>query len=287
MRTLGIDVGGSFAKMGTVGSDTSAASLEMVALPLQREWLAQRLQPQGGEVDQVLLTGAGASQVKKWFPDQRFCVVPELEATGLGGAYLADLDRCVVVNVGSGTPVLYVDKHGNQVEHLGGTGMGSASLGGLAHFLAGVTDLQEVGRAALGGDPDKVNLLVGDIYDDPSNVGLPSTTTASNFGKYQDWRKLKPEDHPSNDDLLAGLHTMVGQVIATIATALARGRCRPDATLPIVVTGGGTLNPALVKYLRSTFGFLNQEVVFPPKGEYGTLHGLFVKHNLLMYDTTR
>lgn len=269
--TLGIDAGGTFLKLGNPLLD----HLELHPLPYNREFIENFL----GKQESLLLTGAGSQVIKSWFPDLKVEIIPELKATGLGGAFLSGYDECIVVNVGSGTPILYVNRKNMEVIHLGGTGMGSASLVGLSHYLTGLTDLDTIGREALKGDPNKVNLLVGDIYPNPEAVGLPGDLTASNFGKYQDWRHIKKKSKPSKTDLLAGLHIMVSETIAVVSTLASRRYA--EKNLPIVITGGGTLNLGLVKYLKKTFSFLTQKFIIPEHAVYGTLHGVFVAQELL------
>lgn len=266
---IGIDAGGSFIKAGNpiTGVDT----LKMYPLPYDREFLTTI----GIEsYEEILVSGAGSQTIANWFPNLNIQTIPELQATGLGGAYLAKLNKCIVINIGSGTPILYVDRGQKNVVHLGGTGMGSASLVGLSNFLSGINNLDAIGHEALKGDPSKVNLLIRDIYPNPEAIGIPGHITASNFGKYQDWRYLDPTSKPTTYDLLAGLHVMIAETICTIGTLASRKYS--DLDLPIVITGGGTLNPALIRYLQTTFDYLNQKYVIPELAPYGTLHGIFI-----------
>jgi pantothenate kinase len=269
---FGIDAGGTYIKFGEPVHDV----MEMHPLPYSRDWL--QLQCRGGSPP-FLITGAGSDTIVNWFPDLKFEKVGELTATGLGGAYLGGVDECIVINIGSGTPILHVCAEGKRVSHLGGSGLGSASVAGLSYYMTGIEDLDRIDEKAFEGDPDKVNLLIQDIYENPEQVKLPGNVTASNFGKYQEWRHIDLGKQPEPKDLLAALHKMIGETIAVMANLAGKQCCKPK--LPVVVTGGGTLNRALMKYLDITFAYLDQPFIIPSKAVYSTLHGLFVLKDLI------
>ncbi len=267
------DAGGTYLKYG------SPTDPHLLPLPYTKELIFDLIT---NETDKIILTGAGSNSIATWIKtnnnlvkkDQRLeiKIYNEFLATGLGGAKLANKKECLVVNIGSGTPVLYVNAENHTVNHIGGSGLGSASLVGLSHFILNISDLHKIAEFASMGDPNKVNLLVSDLYDrSTEDLGLPGDITASNFGKYQDWRVVT--NKPDKNDILAGLHVLVAETISVIATQASRSY-RPD--IPIVLTGGGTMNAALVKYLKKTFTYLNKEVIIPENAIYGTLNGLYV-----------
>lgn len=266
---FGIDAGGTYIK---IGSPETAYS--MFPLPYTKAWVKSKM---GGHNPPFLVTGAGSQIIADWYPE--FTIIPELQATGLGGAALAGEKRCIVINIGSGTPVLFTDREAKEVTHITGTGMGSASLAGLSFYMTGIEDLDHIEKHASDGSPEKVNLLISDIYKNPKLIDLPPDATASNFGKYQDWRHLPYEAQPNKADLLAALHRMVAETIVVIATTACKQF--PDENLPVVVTGGGTLNSALVKDLEKTFRFFDRPYVVPEHAEYSTLFGLFVVMDLI------
>jgi len=269
---FGIDAGGTYIKLGEPITDV----IEMHPLPYSKEWMRHQLD---GTTPPYLITGAGSSTIQSWLPDVEFEMVPELQATGLGGAYLAGMEECIVINIGSGTPILYVDLPEKRVEHVSGTGMGSASLAGLSYYMTGIYDLDRIEEKAFEGEPERVDLLIRDIYENPDLVKLPGDVTASNFGKYQDWRHIGLDRRPDVSDLLAGLHKMVAETIAVMAgLACKQG---PKNGLTVAITGGGTLNQALMKYVRISFDYLKQPYIIPRKAVYSTLHGLFVFEDLI------
>ena len=50
--------------------------------------------------------------------------------------------------------------------------------------------------------------------------------------------------------------------------------------LPIIITGGGTLNPALINNLEFTYKYLNQKYKIPTNAVFATLHGVFLVKDL-------
>lgn len=271
LTTIGFDAGGTYLKYGT------PINPFMLPLPYNEDLIFKLLNP---DISKILLTGAGAKTIFKWLEQNSsffnsppiLQIYNEFMATGLGGAKIGNRPECIVVNIGSGTPVLYVNALSHSVDHISGTGLGSASLVGLSHFILNINDLNQIAESALKGDSNKVNLLVGDLYDRASeDLGLPGDITASNFGKYQDWRVVT--NKPTTNDILAGLHVLIAESIAVIANQASRPY---KSNLPIVITGGGTMNNALVKALKKTFAYLHKEVIIPEQAIFGTLQGLFV-----------
>lgn len=279
LNIIGFDAGGTFLKYG------SPQNLNLLPNPYTKDIIFDLMT---SDKKEILLTGAGAKTIASWISHDKTVsqeknrpglhIYNEFQCTGLGGAKLAKQEECLVVNIGSGTPILYANARDNVVKHLGGTGLGSATLVGLSHFILQISDLSKISELALLGDPSNVNLLVSDLYErSTEDLGLPGDITASNFGKYQDWRHVR---QPTKNDILAGLHVLVAETIAGLSNQATQAYNSSD--LPIVLTGGGTLNGALVKYLQKTFQYLQKTVIVPENAIYGTLTGLFAlfdQHN--------
>lgn len=262
---IGIDAGGTYFKAGN-----PFAKLESNSLPFDRFRIKKLIEC----TKQTLLTGAGSNTILQWFPERKIKVFNEFQCTGFGAKYLSKMEECLVLNIGSGTPILHVAE---KVTHLSGTGLGSATIVGLSKLILGVErSLPEIMTLASTGDPTKVNLLVGDLYEhSEKDIGLPGDITASNFGKYQYWTKTA---RPKINDLIAGLHVMVAESLAVIVTQTSKSF---SPTIPIVITGGGTLNTVLLSYITKTFTYLEKDFIIPENAIYATLYGLFVLENVI------
>lgn len=147
--------------------------------------------------------------------------VGELEAIARGGQALAGLEPSaldeplIVVSAGSGTA--YMEARGRAYRHVIGSGVGGGTMLGLARLLLGTTNPQVIDRLALEGDANGVDLALSDVVAGPIGT-LPPDTTAVNFG-----RMARSAAAPAREDIAAGIVTLVGQVVATLAVTAARG----------------------------------------------------------------
>jgi activator of 2-hydroxyglutaryl-CoA dehydratase len=74
---------------------------------------------------------------------------------------------------------------------------------------------------------------------------------------------------------------MVGETIAMVSTLASRQYKDSNPELPIVITGGGTLNSALINNLEFTYKYLNnQKYVIPENAVFATLHGVFLAKDM-------
>lgn len=126
----------------------------------------------------------------------------------------------IVVNVGSGVSILKVDGPA-AFERVSGSSLGGGCFLGLARRLAGCDTFKDaLAMASGGGNPDAVDMLVGDIYGrDLSAVGLSADTLAASFGKLGG-RDCKQLCAPA--DLVAALLRMLVNNVAHLALMSAR-----------------------------------------------------------------
>jgi pantothenate kinase len=143
------------------------------------------------------------------------CEYEELGAAGRGGLY-----PLTVVNVGSGVSIIKVDGP-DAFERISGSSLGGGCFLGLARRLAGCDTFKEaLAMASSGGNPDAVDMLVGDIYGrDLSAVGLSADTLAASFGKVGG-RDGQQACSPA--DLVAALLRMLVNNVAHLALMSAR-----------------------------------------------------------------
>lgn len=159
------------------------------------------------DIEQVMITGVGASRVSTPIYGLPTTKVDEFLADGLGARFTSGLDRLVVVSMGTGTTYVRVD--GDNIKHLGGISMGGGTLQGLAHMMVGTGHINDIIEIAKDGDSKKVNLLIGDICNNDIE-GLPMHVTASYFGKAR-------TTQASHEDVADGLIHMVLETIGCCA----------------------------------------------------------------------
>ncbi len=216
------------------------------------------------EIDRVMVTGAGSSYIAEdlyHIPTEH---VQEFDCIGLGGQYLAGLEETVVVSMGTGTALVHVK--GDQMEYLGGTGVGGGTLFGLAETMLGVRDMHNLEALAEKGDISKVDLRISDISKKNLAATLALDTTASNFGKLSDLA--------TREDLALGIENLVFETIGMMSVFAAR--C--FGLKQVVLTG--KLSSML--HARRVFAMMEKmfdmKFLFPENARFGTVIGAALLH---------
>ena len=211
---IGIDVGGSTTKIVGIndGKEIMAPMNIKADDPITSLFGAfGRYIYEGGvalsDVEQVMLTGVGASGVTTPIYGLPTTHVDEFRADGLGARFDSGLDRLIVVSMGTGTTLVKVD--GDSISHIGGISMGGGTLQGLSRLLLKTSHINEVVAMAAKGDISHINLQIKDITKGDIE-GLPMYATASLFGK-------AVESNASENDIAKGLICMVLETIGSCA----------------------------------------------------------------------
>ncbi len=166
------------------------------------------------DVEHVMITGVGAAYVDSPIYGLPTDKTEEFIADGLGARYESELERMIVVSMGTGTSLVQCDEEG--IRHIGGIGIGGGTLAGLSRVLLQTDDVKQVSSLAMRGDISHINLLIGDISPNPL-PGLPKNATASLFGN--------AASNASREDIAVGIIYTVLQAIgsATILSSLRSG----------------------------------------------------------------
>ena len=159
------------------------------------------------DVQQVMLTGVGASGVTTPIYGLPTTHVDEFQADGLGARFDIGLDQLIVVSMGTGTTLVRVD--GDDIKHIGGISMGGGTLQGLSRLMLKTNHISEVMEMASKGDISHINLQIKDISKGDIE-GLPMHATASLFGKAID-------NNATDNDIAKGLICMVLETIGSCA----------------------------------------------------------------------
>lgn len=163
------------------------------------------------DVEHVMLTGVGSAYIDKPIYGLPTDKAEEFVADGLGARFESKRDRMIVVSMGTGTSLVRCD--GDDIEHIGGIGIGGGTLQGLSRLLLKTDDILQVSSMAMQGDIRNINLLIGDISANPL-PGLPMDATASLFGN--------AKTNATREDIALGLICMALQSIgsATILSSI-------------------------------------------------------------------
>jgi len=261
---LGLDIGGSTTKVVTyqnnqVGDFLLVKANDPVASAYGAVGKYLDLSRQTPEaIDQIMVTGVGASYLGGNILGRDTIVVSEFNAVGLGGLYLAKKKAAIVVSMGTGTS--FVDADEDKVTHLIGSGVGGGTVLGLAESMLKLHDIESFKSLLKIGKYENVDLTVGDISK-REIPGLPMDTTASNFGKVNDLA--------TQADLAAGILNLVFQSVGTAAVLCSRLKGRNT-----VIFVGNLTRIKLGQAVLAGFSKLyNVNLIVPDHSEYATAVG--------------
>lgn len=210
-------------------------------------------------IEKIMVTGVGSSYISKPLYGLPCCHIAEFESLGLGGLYLSELNKAIVVSMGTGTAIVCAQRD-HEIEYLGGTGVGGGTLIGLSRKMLGVTDIQSVVELASTGDLSRIDLRVSDITQ-KDIPGMSSHLTAANFGNLSDLA--------TKNDLALGLINMVFESVAMLARFAARDKNIDN----IVVTGNMTNIPQAQSILQTLNETFEVNFLLPEYSQYATVIG--------------
>lgn len=267
MVTIGIDIGGSTTKIVGFSSHDTHTLIEPLSVratdPVTSvygafgKFLTQN-NLELGDIEKVSITGVGSKYITKPLYALPCENVPEFRCIGLGGLYLSELDRAIVVSMGTGTAIVHATR-GGEIKYLGGTGVGGGALVGLSKKLLGVGHVDHIAALAEKGNLDNIDLRIKDIT--PGSYDLPSNMTAANFGKLSDLA--------TKEDLALGLLNMIYETIGMMAIF----NSRMHDTKDIILTGNLTQlaqAPAIFQTLSDMF---DVNFMIPAQAQFSTVIG--------------
>ena len=260
---IGIDIGGSTTDAVLLnGEEIIVVTIETGdPLAAAAGALGKLLSTSGGvltDIQAIAVSGGGARCLQDHLFGISVVQVPEITAIGVGGSTLAEKEESLVVSLGTGTALVSVRKE--QIEHVGGTGIGGGTLLGLARHLLGVSRLDTLEQMAESGDLSRVDLTVGDIAGGPVGI-VPARATASNFGKVR--------ADPTQADKALALVNMVAEVTFTLSLMAALAKQHHE----IVLTGKLTRVKPLRERLEAMHTRRGENIIVPPYAEYATAIG--------------
>ena len=275
MRTvIGIDVGGSTTKIVGMRKDTVKNNIEIIEPQLVRATDAvtsvygafgkftveNRIELE--DINQVLMTGVGASFIDRPIYSRPCKKVSEFEAVGLGGLYLSGLDEAIVVSMGTGTAFIRAQRKNGRtdIEYLGGTGVGGGTLIGLSKKMIGVDTVEHIEELCSEGDLDRVDLRIKDISADKS-FQINEEFTAANFGKISDMA--------TKNDLALGILNMVAETIAMLGVFAARN----FGISKVVLTGNLTSIKPIIQVFEKVGDNFGISFMIPENAQYATVIG--------------
>ena len=263
---VGIDLGGSTTKIAALQPEGTLLSTLRIQAgdPLTSLYggLGSFLEQAHlglGDIQQLVLTGLGASYAPERPLNLPCCCVEEFEAGAAGALQLSGLERAVVATLGTGTAFLWAER-GKAPRHLCGSGLGGGTLQGLSRYLLGSSDIHSLQEMAARGALGQVDLQIRDVCQEAADT-LDPDMTASNFGGLH--KAAQPED------LAAGVFNLVLQAIGTM-TVLAAQSC---SAKDIVLLGSLTELPTTLENFRLFEKLYGLHYCIPQNAAYATAMG--------------
>ncbi|MBQ4485607.1 MAG: hypothetical protein II936_01215 [Oscillospiraceae bacterium] len=213
---IGADIGGTSVKLVCTDNNDNILAKTVYTKDNSSERLAAELEKikhiAGADTDTVYCTGVGGGLILALKDRYTPVFVSEFESFGRGARILSGMDDIIAVSMGTGTA--FVRVQGDEYTHLGGSGIGGGTFGGLGERFLGVNDIHVLDTMSENGDTSKVDLTVGDISAGDVS-GIDPKLTASNFGK--------PRCECSDDDIAAGIANMIYQCAGVMAALACKG----------------------------------------------------------------
>ena len=268
---LGIDVGGSTTKI--VGFMTDGERCELIEPQLVRAndpitatygafgKFTDENRINISDITKVMITGVGASYVKRSLYGLSCERVPEFGGIGRGGLYLSGLDEALVVSMGTGTALVHARSDG-YMNYVGGTGVGGGTLMGLSKLLLKAETIAHIEEYAADGDLKNIDLKIKDITASDSMTSLLRDMTAANFGNVS--------DIATKGDIASGIMNLVFETVGMVSVFAARS-C---GVKNIVLTGNLTrLKRCKEKFKEfNTMGY-GVSFIIPERAQFATVIG--------------
>ncbi len=267
---IGIDVGGSTTKI--VGFDISGETNRLIEPIFVRATdpitsiygafgkFTDINDLELSDIARVMITGAGSSYVTKNIYSLDCEIIQEFRSIGLGGLYLSEFDRALIVSMGTGTALVYAEE-GKEPRYLGGTGVGGGTLLGLSKQMLGMNNVEHISDLAKEGDIHKIDLKICDITKQDIIPGYSDVMTASNFGKIS--------DIASKSDIALGLINMVFETVGMVSVFAARNFDIKN----VVLTGNLTSVPQSAEVFANLNRMFDMNFIIPKYSQFGPVIG--------------
>jgi type II pantothenate kinase len=226
---IGLDVGSSLTKALVVKPDGSRqTSLFRSTLDNLRSFFQDHPDLVASK---CAVTGSGSRKYASFFQEyQHIKITDEWTASNAGvSAVLANPSNYKVVRGPGtitpekiiavlGTGVSYVFTNGTEGHRCGGSAAGGGSFLGLSKLLFNSADFAELYQLAESGDPNNLDLLIGDLVGEDYIGALTAKIVASSMAKGY-WLEERPKDCDIAASLLRTFSMAIGCQIAGVCKA--------------------------------------------------------------------
>jgi len=261
---LGIDVGGSTTKIVGQKDGNCFGMLQVKAadqLTSMYGAIGNLLSKHGfvpKEIDEIFLTGVGASFINEQIYGIKTHKISEFTAIGHGALNLTGLTDALVVSMGTGTAFVRAEK--DKITHLGGSGVGGGTIIGLAEQMFGKGNVDAIIALAEEGNLKNTDLFVSDILCNELH-SLPADLTAANFGRIK--------STASDADIALGILNMVFETIGMLTMFALRN----DNIKDVILTGTLATFPQADMVFSKFNKLMGLKYIIPDDAIYATALG--------------
>lgn len=206
MSILGMDIGSSTTKIVEYNSNKIVNSF--ISENKNYETILEDFINKNGitKIEKIVLTGINANKINIRNYNVPIIVVDEFTAIGTGGLYVSGIEKAIIASVGTGTALIRAEN--KQFKHLGGSGVGAATLTNLCNKLVNTKSFDEIIKLSKDGDLNNTDLRIKDLTDENIKT-LPPELTLANLGKLN--------KNTKRQDIVIGIVNMVFEVIGMMA----------------------------------------------------------------------
>lgn len=207
MIKIGIDIGITSTKIAAVqGNEVLfAVILREIFSPEIITDLLAHYGFKSTDVESISVTGVGQSKIKYPLLEKIPRPVGEFEANAAGAGFFYDLEKFIIVSMGTGTSFVKVEN--GEYAHLGGSALGGGTLTGLSKMVFHGDSSTYICKLADKGDLAHVDLHLDEVCK--VDKRFPLRITASNI--------RKGNKQTSREDAALGLLNLVVQNIGVMA----------------------------------------------------------------------
>lgn len=203
------------------------------------------------KIEKIILVGSGSSYYDDKFLGIDAVKIDEFDAIGMGGTILSKRDEVIIVNVGTGTTIVYSNI--SESKYLIGTGLGGGTFLGLAKRLGiGFDNTTELFDISRNGDCKNVDLIIRDISKSSISL-LSKDITAANFAGIN--------KNAKEADIVSAILNLITQNIGLIVKLAKENYCLANnkENIDIVFSGSFISNEVVRKSFEFIEGFTKQE----------------------------
>lgn len=211
-------------------------------------------------IDKFILTGVGSSKVSETkLYNIDIIKVDEFIGIATGGTSLSEKNSIIIASIGTGTAFIRVD--GDNVSHVGGTGLGGGTLNNLCKKFLNTNSFDEIVKLSFEGNLSNIDLTIQDITTQEIKT-LPKDITAANFAKLS--------KDATNADMVLGIINMIFETVGMLSVFATKN----DNIKDVVAIGGLTKIPHINVVFDKIEKFCNIKFTVPDNAEFAVALGI-------------